>query len=163
MPRDATYVHVACRRFARVATYADREQPTCTWVADTGRSWCRASAPCGRIRNQRGNLLWHLAGDHMGQSDALQDCPLRGPQRDPDLLQWRGRPNVGKILRATATYVGQLAVERPDHVRNADLRRRPGQSIAALWTALAPQQARTTQLTQNAFQVFVGIVLRFGE
>ena len=75
----------------------------------------------------------------MGQRDALQNRPLGGSQRNPHLLQGGGGADVGQVFWPTSSYVGQLAVEGPDHIGNADGFGWPCQSVAAFWATLAAQ------------------------
>jgi cardiolipin synthase len=44
------------------------------------------SAPGGGLATSAATA-WHFTRNDMGEGDALQNCPLGGPQRDPDLLQ----------------------------------------------------------------------------
>ena len=91
------------------------------------------------------------AGD-VGQGHVVEDPAQRRPRGDPDVLQVLGGPAVVRLLGAVAPDVGQWAVQCADDVGDGDLRRRTGQPVAALGTALAGDDARLPELAEDPLE-----------
>ena len=81
-------------------------------------------------------------GGQVRERDVLDDLAQVLAQRDPHALQRLGRTGVGHALGALAAHGGERAVDGADHVRDADLRRRPAQPVPALGPAHALHDAR---------------------
>src|SRR5262249_37807747 len=63
------------------------------------------SAPGPRVRYQVADPPGQIPTDHVVHGHRLQDLPLAGPQRDPHVLQRRGRAVVPQLLRALPAHV----------------------------------------------------------
>ena len=74
--------------------------------------------------------------DHVGERGLLEHAAHAGAQL-VDIAQACRRAGVLSVLRAVAAHGRDRALDGPDHVRQADLRRRLRQPVAALGAALA--------------------------
>ena len=81
--------------------------------------------------------------DEVGQRRFLEHAAHACSQLDPDVAETCCGAGVLRVLRAGAAHGRDRALDGPDHVREADLRRRLRKPVAALGPALARRRSRS--------------------